>query len=206
MLKTHGVGRGFVLASGLGWAVLFSVSLILPSEGFGNSVSRGEAKMIALERAVSSSNLVSVGGWTSKCQPNGKSRFRCIVKVRGQTEWRLTDCRFVVRVAKQGRTRLTSKGCSALDVPFLTDAIARKTALALVDSEYASSSNEVWSEGFGRESNTRIQFLFSWTTAKENCLQEVRVELVDGMARGTSGAKVCVPRPEWPGDSIRVGD
>jgi hypothetical protein len=189
----------------MGLAFLFFVLLVQPSEGNTKTVDRGEAKMIALQKAMSSSRLLSLSGWTSTCKKSGKYAFRCVVTLRGQTEWRLKDCRFEVQVTKRRPPRLTSRSCWGLDIPFLTDEKARKTALELVDPEYGSSSNEVWSEGFGRESNTRIEFLFSWTTSDRNCLQEVRVELVDRVARGTVVPTVCGSRPQWPGNTNEAG-
>jgi hypothetical protein len=91
-----------------------------------------------------------------------------------------------------------SRRCRESSIPYLPEGTAWRKAAKLVDPGYRSKDFTSKGGNYGRVSYTRFSFLFHWGSDTDNCLQEIKVALVDGSVVGNAGEVACAPLVSWP--------
>lgn len=159
-----------------------------------------DAKFEAVDHALSSAPRFPVSFDKLDCSRTSPTAFRCLVAFKIETRWKLKGCRARVKVVSEPELKATTafRRCRELSTPYLSNGAAWRKAMKLVDDGYGAKGNSSYGGSYGRVSNTRFYYQFNWSSKQENCLQEVKVALVDGVVRGNAGEAICTPIVAWP--------
>lgn len=178
-------------------AVILAGGLV-PSASAGG-LKQNDARIAAAKHVFQNSARFFDGLSRLDCSRVTSNRFSCVVVFDQATRWNRRSCR--ERVLVYGETdpsaRTMKRSCRVLNAPYLSEYQARRRAWRLVDPRFRSTLNTSTGGSTSYDRN-RYEFEFSWSSAKESCLQTIKVALVGDSVKASVGEAACAPAVPWP--------